>query len=155
MCSRSLRGQFVQDVRSRSTGGASRDLDHPRAAVYDDGLAVAQPPCRVASADDCRDAVLAGYEGGVGGEGAAVGDHSRSTPEERGPRRGGDAGDEHLPVLEPIEVFRAVHDPRPPGRATWARRLADEDGVRWHGPRAGGLDQAVHQCVYNHTPTTE
>src|SRR5215213_5222539 len=94
----------------KGTRGSTAKLDGPCAAVHRHRLPAAKPERRVPGPDHRRDAVFAGDEGGVGGEGAAVCDHGHGPPEQRGPRGSGEPGDEHLPVSEAAEVFRAAHD---------------------------------------------
>src|SRR4051794_38314542 len=64
----------------------------------------------VAGSDDGGDGVLAGDEGGVRGEGAAVRDDGSGAGEQGGPRRGGRLRDQYVTVAECSEVLRAVHD---------------------------------------------
>ncbi len=69
-----------------------------------------EPHGGVAGADDGGDGVLPGDEGGVRGEGAAVGDNGGRSGEQWRPCRGGRFRDKHIPVAEPAEVLRALHD---------------------------------------------
>ena len=64
----------------------------------------------VAGADDGGDGEFAGDEGGVCGEGAAVGDDGCGSCEQWRPRRGGRFCDEDVAIAERGEVLRAVHD---------------------------------------------
>jgi hypothetical protein len=63
-----------------------------------------EPHGGVASADDSGNGVLPGDEGGVCGEGAAVGDHSGCFGEQRCPCRGGGFCDQDVSGTEPTEV---------------------------------------------------
>src|SRR5918993_5466397 len=114
-------------------GGSTVELDSPCAAVHRHRLPVAKPERRVPGPDHRWDAVLAGHEGGVGGQGAAVRNHGRGTSEQRGPRWSGEPGDQYLTVPEAAEVFRAAHDTYHSASTPGACGLADEDGVGRHG----------------------
>ena len=77
----------------------------------------------VAGGDDGEDSVFAGHEGGVRGEGAAVGDDGGCSGEQRRPCRSGGFRDKHIAVAETAEVLRAMHD------AYWSGCAARRCGV--------------------------
>src|SRR5829696_3015918 len=79
-------------------------LDGAGAAVHGDPLPFAQSGGGVAGGDHGGDAVLAGDQGGVGGQGAAVGDDRDGAGEQWRPGRGGGPGDQDLAGLEAVEV---------------------------------------------------
>ena len=87
--------------RSRVIGGRLVWGDGSGGTVDGHQLAGVQAGGGVAGADHGGDAVLAGDQGGVGGEGAAVGDDRRGLREQRRPRRGGRLRDEHVAAAKP------------------------------------------------------
>ena len=119
------------------------DGDHTSGPVDGDELAGVQSLCGVAGADDSGNAVLAGYQGGVRGQGAAGGDHGGGPREQWSPGRGGGLGDQDVPVGEAGEVRGVEHEVDRTGGAAGGRRMPEE---RTGGNRAGAaglLDGAV------------
>src|SRR5829696_5480504 len=82
-------------------------LDSAGAAVHGDPLPFPQSGGGVPGGDHGGDAVLAGDQGGVGGQGAAVGDDRDGAGEQWRPGRGGGSGDQDLAGLEAVEVARS------------------------------------------------
>ena len=83
-------------------------MDGAGAAVDGDQLPVAESACGIPGGDYSGDAVLAGDQGGVGGQGAAVGDDRDRAGEQRRPGGGGGPGDQHLTGLEAAKVCRSI-----------------------------------------------
>jgi hypothetical protein len=92
---KSILAELVAVIKGYGSGGP----------VDGDPLPGSQAVGGVAGADDGGDAVLAGDEGGVCGEGTAVGDDRGRAGEQRGPRGGGGFGDEDVSVGEGGEVL--------------------------------------------------
>src|SRR5829696_4069834 len=113
-------------------------LDGAGAAVHGDPLPFAQSGGGVPGGDHGGDAVLAGDQGGVGGQGAAVGDDRDGAGEQWRPGRGGAPGDQDLAGLEAVEVTRSADDADRAGGPAGAGWLPD-DGVlgRWAGGAHG------------------
>src|SRR5690606_6511138 len=105
-------------------------FDGACSAVDGDELAVVQPGGGVAGADDGGDAVLAGDERGVSGEGAAVGDHCGGSGEQWCPGRCGAPGDEDVPGGEVGEVLWTGDDADRAGRSSCAGGLPDDGCLR-------------------------
>ncbi len=97
----------------------------------------------VAGADDGGDGVFACDEGGVRGEGAAVGDNGGRSGEQWRPCRGGRFRDKDIAVAEPAEVLRAVHDAYRSGGAARRCRLPDDHTLANLPLTAGFLHGAV------------
>jgi hypothetical protein len=115
-------------------------VDGAGAAVDGDQLAVVQAGGGIAGGDHRGDAVLAGDQGGMGGQGAAVGDDRDRAGEQRCPGGGGGPRDQDLAGLEAVEVTRSVDDADRAGGPAGAGWLPD-DGVLWRW--AGGA-HGVH-----------
>jgi hypothetical protein len=98
-------------------------VDGAGGAVDGDPLPVGESGGGVTGGDDGGDAVLAGDHGGVGGQGAAVGDDRGGPGEQRCPGRGGGPGDQDLAGLEAVEVGGAGDDRTGPRLALATRAL--------------------------------
>jgi hypothetical protein len=101
--------------------------DGSGAAVDGYQLPWMQPYRGVAGGDDGGNAVLASHQGGMGGEGAAVGDDGGCSSEQRRPCRSGGFRDKHIAVAEPAEVLRALHDAYRSGCAARRCGVPDDD----------------------------
>src|SRR5436189_5457104 len=114
-------------------------MDGAGAAVDGDRLPVAEPAGGVAGGDHRGDAVLAGNQGGMGGQGAAVGDHGDRVGEQRRPGGGGGPGDQDLAGLEAVEVTGPVDDADRAGSPSGTGRLADDGVLGWWAAGAHGV----------------
>jgi hypothetical protein len=119
------------------------DGDHAGGSVNGDMLSGVQPPGGVAGSNDGGYPVFASDQGGVRGQGAAVGDHGSGTREQWCPRRRRGLGDQHVAVGESGEVVRAAHDVDRTGGAARGRRLPDERTFGNLAGAAGDLYGAV------------
>ena len=114
-------------------------LDCVGAAADSHHLAVARWAVVSPVAATARDAVLAGDQGGVGGEDAAVGDDRRRACEQRRPHRGGGPDDQHLAGLDAVEVAEPVDQAnRAGGGCTSAAK-----GRRRPGRGFGGIQPPI------------
>jgi hypothetical protein len=97
----------------------------------------------VAGSHDGGNSVLAGDQGRVGGQGAAVGDHGGGAGEQGCPGRCGGLGDQYVAVGEPGDVVWAVHEVDRAGGASRGRGLSDQRAVGDGAGAAGLLDGPV------------
>ena len=117
-----LAAPFIADrdgfgVRSDGSGGAVDGHQLPWMQTYRG----------VAGGDDGGDSVLAGHQGGVRSEAAAVGDDGGCSGEQRRPCRSGGFRDKHIAVAETAEVLRALHDAYRSGSASRGCGVPDDD----------------------------
>ena len=88
------------------------ELDHARVAVDPHPRAVGEHRRRLARADDGRDAVLARDDRRVRELAAAIGDDGAEQRQDHVEGRARVARDEHVALLQPVEILRAVDDSR-------------------------------------------